>query len=124
MFTCSKFEQDSFCNSSRRFESQARIITIRWGQRKGILTKIVKSSELQTPHAASEIFLRLEPQPEYLFVRWRKKPEVTSGQFRILPVFQLLLTRTNWNKPELCSYGSVKVLSGVRWVVGVAKYCS
>ncbi len=30
---------------------------------------------------------------------------VTSGQFRILPMLQLLLTRTNQNKPELCRCG-------------------
>ena len=34
-------------------------------------------------------------------------------------MLQLLLTRTNQNKPELCRCGSVQVLCGVRWGWGV-----
>jgi hypothetical protein len=37
---------------------------------------------------------------------------VTSGQFRILPMFQLLSTRTNQNKQELCRCG---LSSGFVW---------
>ncbi len=52
---------------------------------------------------------------------------MTSGQSRILPVLQLLLTRTNQNKPEVCRCG---VSPGFVWgqeVVegkGVVKYSS
>ncbi len=66
-------------------------------------------------------------KPEFLVVLRGVKPEVTSGQFRILPMLQLFLTRTIQSKPELCSQGLVQVLCGVRWGVGskgVVKYCS
>ncbi len=53
----------------------------------------------------SVIFCHKSTEPEFLVLSWRYKPEVTSGQFRILPMLQLLLTRTNQNKPELCRCG-------------------
>jgi hypothetical protein len=48
---------------------------------------------------------------------------VTSGQLRILPMLQLLLTRTNQSNVAV---GSVQVWCGARGRVGgyVAKYCS
>jgi hypothetical protein len=42
-------------------------------------------------------------EPAFSVISWRAKPEVTSGRFMILPELQLLLTRTNQNKLELCS---------------------
>jgi hypothetical protein len=68
--------------------------------------------ESTAERVASETVL---PEPEFLVLSWRYKPEVTSGQFRILPMLQLLLTKTNQNKPELCRLGSVQDLCGVRW---------
>ncbi len=73
-----------------------------------------------------DILQMKETEPEFLVLSWKKKPEVTSGQFRILPVLQLLLTRTN-QETRLCrcglSPGFVWGQVGVEGK-GVAKYSS
>ncbi len=57
----------------------------------------------------------LTAEPRFLVISWGTKPEVTSGQFGIWPLLQLLLIRPKQNKPEFCSYGPVQDLCGVRW---------
>jgi hypothetical protein len=52
---------------------------------------------------AEEYLHDMSAEPKFLVVSWREKPELTSGQLGSLPLLQLLLTRTNQNKPELCS---------------------
>ncbi len=43
-------------------------------------------------------------EPEFLIGSWVRKPEVTSGQSRIFPLFNILQTRTN------CSFGAMRTL--------------
>jgi hypothetical protein len=64
------------------------------------------------------------PEPEFLVMSWLGvKSEVTSGQYRIFPVLQLLLNITNQNKPDQCSCPGF-VQGQVGWGGKVAKYYS
>jgi hypothetical protein len=51
-------------------------------------------------------------EPEFCSHFMGEKPEVTAIQLRILPMLQLLFTKTNQSKPELWSCGFSLVLCG------------
>ncbi len=55
--------------------------------------------------------------PEFLVILWVAKPEVTSGQSRILPMIQFLQARINQN---YCSSGEMGTLSTQSKLVGVS----